>query len=152
MAERKGDILVINPNSNPAVTTGMDQALDAFRFAEGPSIRCATLAEGPLGIETQRDVESVTLPLRRLVEADNAAEVVALSKLSALRMPAAETCSMWQCGSIPPGSTSLPVASISRAPAGRPRPIAATLSPLIATSAANAPRPVATVPPRMTNW
>ena len=27
MAERKGDILVINPNSNPAVTAGFDQAL-----------------------------------------------------------------------------------------------------------------------------
>ena len=79
MAERKGDILVINPNSNPAVTTGMDQALDAFRFAEGPSIRCATLAEGPLGIETQRDVESVTLPLRRLVEADNAADAFVIA-------------------------------------------------------------------------
>ena len=74
VAERSGDILVINPNSNTAVTAGMDQALAAFRFAGGPAIRCATLAEGPFGIETQEHVESLTMPLRRLVEADNASD------------------------------------------------------------------------------
>jgi allantoin racemase len=79
VAERKGDILVINPNSNPAVTAGFDQALDAFRFAEGPAIRCATLAEGPFGIESQRDVEAVVLPLRRMVEADNAADAFVIA-------------------------------------------------------------------------
>ncbi len=79
MAARKGDILVINPNSNPAVTAGFDEALDAFRFADGPAIRCATLAEGPFGIESQRDVEAVTLPLRRMVEADNAADAFVIA-------------------------------------------------------------------------
>ena len=79
MAERKGDILVINPNSNPAVTAGFDEALEVFRFAEGPTIRCATLAEGPFGIETQRDVEAVALPLRRMVEADNAADAFVIA-------------------------------------------------------------------------
>ena len=79
MADRKGDILVINPNSNPAVTAGFDQALAAFRFADGPSIRCATLAEGPFGIESQRDVEAVTLPLRRMVEEDNAADAFVIA-------------------------------------------------------------------------
>jgi allantoin racemase len=79
VAERKGDILVINPNSNPSVTAGMDQALDAFRFVDGPAIRCATLAEGPFGIESQRDVEAVTLPLRRMVEADNAADAFVIA-------------------------------------------------------------------------
>ena len=69
----RADILVINPNSNPAVTAGLDAALAALRFAEGPSIRCATLAEGPFGIESQKDVEEVTLPLRRMVRQDNAA-------------------------------------------------------------------------------
>ena len=58
----RADILVINPNSNPAVTAGLDAALATLRFAEGPSIRCATLAEGPFGIESQKDVEEVTLP------------------------------------------------------------------------------------------
>jgi len=79
MAARKGDILVINPNSNPAVTAGFDAALEALRFADGPAIRCATLAEGPFGIESQRDVEAVTLPLRRMVEADNAADAFVIA-------------------------------------------------------------------------
>ena len=79
MAERSGDILVINPNSNPAVTAGMDQALAAFRFAGGPAIRCATLAEGPFGIESQADVESVVMPLRRLVEADNSSDAFVIA-------------------------------------------------------------------------
>jgi allantoin racemase len=79
VAERKGDILVINPNSNPAVTAGFDQALDAYRFVDGPTIRCATLAEGPFGIESQRDVEAVALPLRRMVEADNAADAFVIA-------------------------------------------------------------------------
>jgi Asp/Glu/hydantoin racemase len=79
VTERKGDILVINPNSNPAVTQGMDDALAKFRFADGPAIRCATLAEGPFGVETQRDAEQVVLPLRRLVEADNQADAFVIA-------------------------------------------------------------------------
>jgi allantoin racemase len=73
------DILVINPNSNPAVTAGFDAALAPLRFADGPTIRCATLAEGPFGIESQRDVEQVVLPLRRMVEADNAADAFVIA-------------------------------------------------------------------------
>lgn len=65
-------IRVINPNSNPAVTQAMSEALEPLRFAGGPQIVCDTLAEGPFGVETQADVERVTLPLRRTVEADNA--------------------------------------------------------------------------------
>jgi allantoin racemase len=67
-------IRVVNPNSNEAVTRGIDEAVQPLRFDGGPEIICATLAEGPLGIETQEHVESVTLPLRRLVEADNASD------------------------------------------------------------------------------
>ncbi len=69
MATSRSSILVINPNSNEAVTRGLDEALAPLRFAGGPEIVCTTLAEGPIGIETQEDVESVTLPLRRLVTA-----------------------------------------------------------------------------------
>jgi Asp/Glu/hydantoin racemase len=79
LAERKGDILVINPNSNPAVTQGFDEALERLRFADGPAIRCATLAEGPFGVETQRDVEQVVLPLRRMVETDNQADAFVIA-------------------------------------------------------------------------
>jgi Asp/Glu/hydantoin racemase len=78
----RADILVINPNSNPAVTAGLDAALGAFRLAGGPSIRCVTLAEGPFGIESQNDVERVTLPLRRLVEQDNAADAFVIACFS----------------------------------------------------------------------
>jgi Asp/Glu/hydantoin racemase len=64
-------ILVINPNSNRLVTQGLEDALRPLGFASGPEIVCETLAEGPYGIESQADVERVTMPLRRLVESDN---------------------------------------------------------------------------------
>jgi allantoin racemase len=60
-------IRVVNPNSNTDVTRGIDDAVAPLRFADGPEIVCSTLAEGPFGVETQEHVESVALPLRRLV-------------------------------------------------------------------------------------
>jgi allantoin racemase len=59
-------IIVINPNSNEAVTAGIDTALERLRMPGGPEIRCVTLKEGPPGIQTQQDVESVVLPLVKL--------------------------------------------------------------------------------------
>ncbi|MDX2201301.1 MAG: aspartate/glutamate racemase family protein [Hyphomicrobiaceae bacterium] len=67
MTAHRRRILVINPNSNTEVTRGIDEALEPFRFAAGPQIACVTLAEGPVGIETQAHVESVAMPLRALV-------------------------------------------------------------------------------------
>lgn len=74
-----GPIVVINPNSNQAVTDGLSDALEAFRFPGGPAIECLTLAEGPFGIESQVDADSVVLPLVRLIEsrADASAFVIA---------------------------------------------------------------------------
>lgn len=74
-----GPILVINPNSNQAVTDGLDAALASFRFPGGPEIECLTLAEGPFGIETQLHTEEVVLPLVRLVQSrpDASAHVIA---------------------------------------------------------------------------
>jgi allantoin racemase len=72
-------IRVVNPNSNEVVTRNLDAALGALRFADGPEIVCSTLAEGPFGIETQADVESVVMPLRRLVEADNASDAFVIA-------------------------------------------------------------------------
>ncbi|WP_293794797.1 aspartate/glutamate racemase family protein [uncultured Bosea sp.] len=66
---RRPRILVINPNSNEMVTEGLRQALAPLAFAEGPEILCESLRDGPIGIETQEHVESVTLPLRRRIEA-----------------------------------------------------------------------------------
>lgn len=65
-------IRVINPNSNQVVTDGLAEALRPLSFAEGPEIQCTTLAEGPFGIESQLHIEQVKVPLRRLVESDNA--------------------------------------------------------------------------------
>jgi allantoin racemase len=64
-------ITVINPNSNRVVTAGLADALKPLMFTDGPEIVCETLAEGPFGIESQADADSVTMPLRRLVEGDN---------------------------------------------------------------------------------
>ena len=56
-------IRVINPNSNPAVTAGLAEATAPFAIPGRIEIACETLEDGPFGIESQRDVESVVLPL-----------------------------------------------------------------------------------------
>ncbi|MFM7010545.1 MAG: aspartate/glutamate racemase family protein [Betaproteobacteria bacterium] len=61
-------IFVINPNSTQAVTDAFDEALNPLRLLGGPKIECLTLAEGPPGIQSQMDVEQVTLPLVDLVK------------------------------------------------------------------------------------
>jgi Asp/Glu/hydantoin racemase len=65
-------ILVINPNSNKAVTKAMDEALGPLRAAPDIAIECETLAEGPLGIESQRDVDAVAPLVCRKIEAEAA--------------------------------------------------------------------------------
>jgi allantoin racemase len=72
-------IMVINPNSNRVVTAGIAEALKPLMFDGGPEIVCETLAEGPFGVESQADVDSVAMPLRHLVEkdTDSAAFVIA---------------------------------------------------------------------------
>lgn len=58
-----GTIFVINPNSLTNVTAGIDAALQPLRVAGGPPISCLTLADGPPGIQSQRDVDAVVAPL-----------------------------------------------------------------------------------------
>jgi hypothetical protein len=72
-------ILVINPNSNQQVTRHLAEALKPLMFENSPEIECVTLAEGPFGVESQADVESVTMPLRRLVAADNSADAFVIA-------------------------------------------------------------------------
>src|SRR5260370_4093080 len=79
MSATRSRIRVVNPNSNETVTRSLDAALDALRFENGPEIVCSTLAEGPFGIETQADVESVVMPLRALVEADNSSDAFVIA-------------------------------------------------------------------------
>lgn len=77
--QRRKKILVVNPNSNTQVTHHLTEALQPICFDSGPEIECVTLAEGPIGVETQADLESVTMPLRRLVAADNSADAFVIA-------------------------------------------------------------------------
>src|SRR5215475_5087013 len=79
MSDPPPRIRVVNPNSNEDVTRGLDAALEPLRFPNGPEIVCSTLAEGPFGIETQADVESVVMPLVRTVQADNSSDAFVIA-------------------------------------------------------------------------
>lgn len=56
-----GPIVVVNPNSDAAVTEALSRALDRFRLPGAPAIECVTFQEGPLGIATERDVQEAAL-------------------------------------------------------------------------------------------
>ena len=66
MSRSFGPIVVVNPNSNEEVTEGMREALAGFALPGGPAIECVTLTEGPFGVETQEDSDSVVMPLARM--------------------------------------------------------------------------------------
>lgn len=83
-----GCILVINPNSNSAVTDGISSAVEPLRVG-GVSIECATLANAPFGIQTQADVEAVVLPLRDLVASRNNVDAFVIACFSD---PGLEVC------------------------------------------------------------
>src|SRR5580692_9146141 len=72
-------ILVVNPNSNETVTRSLSEALQPFSRVSGFEVDCVTLAEGPYGIESQADADSVVMPLRRLVAADNSADAFVIA-------------------------------------------------------------------------
>jgi Asp/Glu/hydantoin racemase len=67
-------IVVINPNSTAACTEAIDTAMQPLRMAGGPGIECVTMAEGPAGIESQHDSDSIIMPLCDYIHArDNEA-------------------------------------------------------------------------------
>lgn len=73
-------IYVVNPNSNKAVTAGIDEAVERLRIDGGPAIEALTLEDGPPGIQSQRDADGVVAPLLRLastLEDEAAAFVIA---------------------------------------------------------------------------
>lgn len=75
-----GTIYVINPNSTERVTRGIDEAVAPLRMTGGPAIECLTLADGPPGIQSQRDVDGLIPALLNRaagLENDAAAFVVA---------------------------------------------------------------------------
>ena len=63
-------ILVLNPNSSQSVTDALHTALEPLRFSGGPSIRCATLADGPPAIETDDHVAGVVEPVCAYVRSE----------------------------------------------------------------------------------
>jgi allantoin racemase len=65
-------ILVINPNSTETCTAAIDRACQPFRLSGGPTVDCITLAEGPPGIESQADSDSVIPHLHALVQREPA--------------------------------------------------------------------------------
>ncbi|MBF9042930.1 Asp/Glu racemase [Rhodobacterales bacterium HKCCE4037] len=69
-------LVVINPNSSQTVTDGIDAAVDPLRRF-GIPIRCLTLAEGPAGIESQRQADLTIAPMLALAaDQDDAAGYV----------------------------------------------------------------------------
>ena len=84
-----GPVLVVNPNSNAAVTDGLDRMLAAFRLPGGRQIECLTLEEGPFGIESQRDSDAVIGPLAALVARRGDASAFVIACYSD---PGLETC------------------------------------------------------------
>ena len=84
MTERIPDrIIVINPNSSEQVTDGIDVALEDLRADTNAEFECLTLADGPPGIETQHHVDSVVMPLCRMIENhDNRASAFVLACFS----------------------------------------------------------------------
>ena len=88
-----GPILVVNPNSDEAVTRALSVAVEPFRAKGGPAIECVTIAESPIGIMTQRDVEEAGLRVAALAAGrpDASAIVVACYSQPGLDLLRSET-------------------------------------------------------------
>ncbi len=70
-------IQVINPNSNSEVTQAISEAVGDFSVPGRIKIDCLTLREGPFGVESQADSDSVVMPLRaKILENQEAAAFV----------------------------------------------------------------------------
>lgn len=60
-------LIVINPNSSETVTAGIETAMEPMRPL-GIPIRCETLAEGPPGIESQKQADLTIAPMLALAD------------------------------------------------------------------------------------
>lgn len=71
-------LIVINPNSSQMVTDAIDLAINPLRRF-GTPVRCLTLTEGPLGIESQKQADLTIAPMLDLAAAqtDAAGYVIA---------------------------------------------------------------------------
>ena len=79
MKEISRHILVINPNSHQAVTDSMSDALAGLRASGGSDINCMTYADGPFGIESQAEIDSVVEPLCHIIDNDRLAEAFVIA-------------------------------------------------------------------------
>ncbi|NDV87652.1 Asp/Glu racemase [Aurantimonas aggregata] len=61
MSDASPPIVVVNPNSDEAVTQAMSAALEGFRLGGGPAIECVTFDDGPIGIMTELHVQEAAL-------------------------------------------------------------------------------------------
>lgn len=71
-AVRGGKVLVINPNSNGAVTAAMREAVSSLAVGTGVEIETRSLAGAPFGIESEADAAKVAPMLAELVRAEEA--------------------------------------------------------------------------------
>lgn len=77
---RRPHIYVLNPNSSQIVTDGLDRTVQPLRLADGPAISCLRLPQGPAGVQSQTDIDTLIPHLRAQalsVKEDAAAYVVA---------------------------------------------------------------------------
>ena len=70
-------ILVINPNSNASVSSGLADALQGWRGHADLEVECATLQDGPFGIESAADIAAVEpLLLNEIRQRDDCAAYI----------------------------------------------------------------------------
>lgn len=65
-------ILVINPNATQTCSAAIDRACQPFRLPGGPRIDCVTNADGPPGIQSQADSDSVIPHLHAIAQREAA--------------------------------------------------------------------------------
>jgi Asp/Glu/hydantoin racemase len=75
---RQKSLIIINPNASQTVTDGIETAVQPLRRF-GIAIRCLTLAEGPIGIENQKQADLTIAPMLSLAakQTDAAGYVIA---------------------------------------------------------------------------
>lgn len=65
-------IVVINPNATETCSAAIHRACAPFRLAGGPAIDCVTNTDGPPGIQSQADSDSVIPHLHAIVQREAA--------------------------------------------------------------------------------
>jgi Asp/Glu/hydantoin racemase len=80
-------ILIINPNSNAAMTEAMNRRLDLLRSPGGLDLVCCTLDEGPMAVETMEDCRRVVAPLCDFAGRETTADALVVACFSDPGLP-----------------------------------------------------------------